>query len=89
MKAAHESPAALLLRNQFHQLHIVGTQINLDEERQRRLLLIPEADWRDWSKFLRNGPLPARPDVPVMLRRLGAATYRLATLADRQTTARP
>ncbi len=79
-----QTTAASLLRDQFRQLHIVGTQVNLDEERQRRLLLVSQQDWPDWSMFLRDGPLPARPEAPVMLRRLGATTYRLAALADRQ-----
>ena len=85
MEAPKQSSAASLVRNQFRQLHIVGTQVKLDEERQRRLLLVSQSDWRDWSVFLRDGPLPARPEVTVMLRRLGAATYRLAALAERQT----
>jgi hypothetical protein len=87
MVASRQRTAASLLRDQFRQLHIVGTQINLDEERQRRLLLVSKQDWRAWSIFLRDGPLPAQPEAPVMLRRLGAATYRLATLADRQASA--
>jgi hypothetical protein len=85
MEAPRQSPAELLVRNEFRQLHIVATQVNLDEDRQRRLLLVSKTDWPDWSVFLRNGPLPAQPEVPVMLRRLGAATYRLAALAERQT----
>lgn len=87
MVPARQSTAASLLRDQFRQLHIVGTQVNLDEERQRRLLLVSEQDWPQWSMFLRDGPLPTEPEVPVMLRRLGAATYRLATLADRHMSA--
>lgn len=88
METTTERTTASLLRKQFRQLHLVGTRINLDEERQRRLLLVSKKDWPDWSKFLRDGPLPAQPEVPVMLQRLGAATYRVATLADRQMTAR-
>ncbi len=88
MNTVNQGAPALLLRNQFRELHNVGAQVNLDEERQRRLLLVSPQDWPDWSVFLRDGPLPARPDVPVMLRRVGAATYRLASLAERQTAAR-
>jgi hypothetical protein len=88
MRATEQSTAASLLRDQFHHLRIVGNQVNLDEERQRRLLLISETDWPDWSGFLRDGPLPARPEAPLMLRRVGAATYRLAALADRRAMAR-
>jgi hypothetical protein len=87
MRTANRSSAALLLRDQFRALRSVGTQVNLDEDRQRRLLLISETDWPDWSVFLRDGPLPERPEAPLMLRRLGAATYRLAALADRQVMA--
>ena len=88
MDTVNQGTAVSLLRNQFRELHIVGAQVNLDEERQRRLLLVSAQDWPDWSVFLRDGPLPMRPDAPVMLRRVGAATYRLASLADRQTAAR-
>lgn len=75
---------AAVLRNQFRTLDMVGQQLSLNEERQRRVLLIDRQDWLKWSTFLRNGPLPARPEASVMLRRLGSATYRLATLADRR-----
>lgn len=87
MVPVRQSTAASLLRDQFRQLHLVGMQVKLDEERQRRLLLVSESDWPEWSRFLRDGPLPAQPEAPVMLRRLGAATYRVATLADRQASA--
>ena len=72
-----------VLRDQFRALDQVGRQLALDEERRRRVLLIGRRDWADWSVFLRDGPLPAQPPASVMLRRLGSATYRLATLADR------
>ena len=71
---------ALLLRNQFSTLRSVGVSLALDEDRQRRMLLVPEREWSAWSNFLRDGPLPAHPSAPTMLRRLGAATYRLAAL---------
>lgn len=75
---------ASLLRDQFSILRLVGGSLNLDEERQRRVLLVPEREWSDWAIFLRDGPLPSRPNAPTMLRRLGAATYRLAALAGRR-----
>ena len=73
-----------LVRNQFRELQYVGQIVRLDEERQRRLLLLSRDDWSQWGNFLRDGPLPARPEVPVMLRRLGSVTYRVAALAERQ-----
>ncbi len=73
-----------VLRDQFKTLDLVGRPLQLDEERQRRVLLIDRRDWPNWSTFLQDGPLPSHPEVSVMLRRLGAATYRLATLAERR-----
>jgi len=87
MHAADCSKAAALLRDQFRTLRTVTTRMNLDEQRQRRLLLISRQDWPHWSTFLQDGPLPPRPEAPVMLLRLGAATFRLAALADRQSRA--
>ena len=78
------SPAALVLRDQFQALDSLGAQLALGEERRRRILLIGQQEWPQWLRFMRNGPLPAQPAVPVMLRRLAAATFRLAALAERQ-----
>jgi hypothetical protein len=84
MNPFHQSPAAMLLRDQFQALDSVGAQLSLDEERRRRILLIDQHAWTQWLRFLRNGPLPAQPAVPVMLRRVAAATFRLAAVAERQ-----
>ena len=78
---------ASLLRTQFSALSQAGAPLNMDEDRQRRVLLVPERDWGDWSNFLRDGPLPPFPNAPTMLRRLGAATYRVASIVARQATA--
>lgn len=83
MNQFQQSPAAMLLRDQFQALDSVGAPLALDEERRRRILLIDRQSWAQWLRFLRNGPLPAQPAVPVMLRRLAAATFRLATVAER------
>lgn len=72
-----------VLRAQLNVLDTISRILNLDRERQRRVLLIDRRDWIPWSKFFLGGPLPANPEVSVMLRRLGIATYRLASLADR------
>ena len=83
MNPFQQSPAAMLLRDQFQALDSVSAELALDEERQRRILLIDQQAWPQWARFLRNGPLPAQPAVPVMLRRLAAATFRLASVAER------
>ena len=46
-------------------------------------LLLSEQEWSDWSDFCQDGPLPAQPQLPVMLRRLGSASHRLAVMAER------
>jgi hypothetical protein len=78
---------ASLLRQQFRVLESVGMDIRLDPDAQRRVLLIAEEDWSEWSDFKQGGPLPAHPVVPVMLQRVATAAYRLAALSDRQATA--
>jgi len=62
----------------------LGVQMRLSEDEQRRVLLLSAKEWSDWSDFVQDGPLPAQPQLPVMLRRLGSASHRLAVLADRR-----
>ena len=81
MNPFQPSLAATIVRDQFLALDSV---LSLDEERRRRILLLDRQQWPQWARFLRNGPLPAQPAVPVMLRRLAAATFRLAAVAERQ-----
>jgi hypothetical protein len=71
-----------LARSQFRLFGEIGEQIHLGEDDQRRVLLLSEQEWADWSDFRHDGPLPAKPELPVMLRRLGSATHRLAVIAE-------
>jgi hypothetical protein len=73
-----------LARDQFQVFSELGEQMQLSKDDQRRVLLLSEKEWSDWSDFLGDGPLPNQPKLPVMLRRLGSASYRLAVLADRR-----
>ena len=73
-----------LTRNQFQVFSELGEQMQLSKDDQRRVLLLSEKEWADWSDFLGEGPLPSQPKLPVMLRRLGSASHRLAVLADRR-----
>jgi hypothetical protein len=73
-----------LARGQFHMFSQLGVQMRLSEDEQRRVLLLSAKEWSDWSDFVQDGPLPAQPQLPVMLRRLGSASHRLAVLADRR-----
>jgi hypothetical protein len=73
-----------LARSQFQVFSQIGEQMQLSKDNQRRVLLLSEQEWSDWSDFRQDGPLPAQPQLPVMLRRLGNASYRLAVIAERQ-----
>jgi len=73
-----------LARSQFRMFSEIGEQIDLNEDAQRRVLLLSAQEWADWQEFRDAGPLPARPELPVMLRRLGSATHRLAMIAERR-----
>ena len=73
-----------IARDQFQVFSQIGDEMQLSHDDQRRVLLLSNQQWADWSDFLQDGPLPAEPQLPVMLRRLGSASHRLAVLADRR-----
>ena len=72
-----------LARSQFQMFSEIGDELQISEDDQRRVLLLSEQEWSDWSDFRHDGPLPAQPQLPVMLRRLGSASHRLAVMVDR------
>lgn len=76
--------ADALARNQLRVFSSLGEQLRLSEDARRRALRLSDQDWARWRDFLNDGPLPAQPQPPVMLRRLGSASYRLAVMAERQ-----
>jgi hypothetical protein len=73
-----------LARSQFQMFSQLGQEMRLSDDDRRRVLLLSPQEWSDWSDFVEDGPLPSQPQLPVMLRRLGNATHRLAVLADRR-----
>ena len=73
-----------LARSQFEVFSQIGEQMQLSDDEQRRMLLLSEQEWSDWSEFLQDGPLPVQPQLPVMLRRLGTASHRLVVMADQR-----
>lgn len=73
-----------LAKSQFQVFSEIGEQMQLSEDDRRRVLLLSEQEWSDWADFLQDGPLPAQPQLPVMLRRLGSASHRLAAMGERQ-----
>lgn len=72
-----------LARAQLAMFHGLGDQVRLTEDDRRRALDLDDRTWAAWADFLSDGPLPAEPKLPEMLRRLGETTYTLAMLAER------
>lgn len=89
MEISSSIDVASVLRDQFVAFDALGSAIRLNPDRQRRVLLLAQDDWPDWSLFKDGGPLPAQPMPPIMLQRLATATYRLACLVDRRASIRP
>jgi hypothetical protein len=73
-----------LARQQWQLYRAVGEAMHISDEGRRRVLLLSEREWSAWSDFAADGELPAEPPLPVMLRRLGSATWKLASLSERQ-----
>lgn len=73
-----------LARGQWQIYRELGDAMGLGEDDRRRVLLLDKQQWTDWAEFLNDGPLPAEPPLPVMLRRLGTASHRLAVLVERE-----
>ncbi|MEO9191837.1 MAG: hypothetical protein ABI224_17800 [Acetobacteraceae bacterium] len=73
-----------IAREQFRVFDGIGDRIELTEEERRRILLLLADEYSAWSRVPRGAPLPAQPDLPVMLLRLGTAAHRLAMMAERR-----
>jgi hypothetical protein len=71
-----------IARDQFQVFSQLGEQMQLSKDDQRRVLQLSDEQWLSWEDFRHDGPLPAEPQLPVMLRRLGSAAHRLAVMAD-------
>jgi hypothetical protein len=55
----------------------MADQTGMDEDWAHRSLLVSQDDWRQWLGILHDAPLPSRPKLPLLLRRLGYVTSRL------------
>jgi hypothetical protein len=60
-----------------------GNVITIGDDDRRRVLLLSEQQWSAWASLRDGGPVPPEPQLPVILRRLGAAAHRLARIAER------
>lgn len=73
-----------ITRSQFRVFDGIGDCMAMSAEDRRRVLLLSPEEWSAWSRVPQGGPLPACPGLPVMLRRLGAASHRLTVVAERR-----
>jgi hypothetical protein len=67
----------------------LADQVALSEEKRRRMLRLSTQEWSEWSRLKSDGPLPLRPGLSVMLRRLGAASHRLDKMVGNAPLSRP
>lgn len=73
--------------NQFRVFDRIANETALTDEDRRRMLLLSAPQWLAWSRLRNGGPVPREPSLPVMLRRLAAASYRLALAVERMDEA--
>ena len=71
-----------LTRAQLLMFHVLSDQINLTPDDRRRALDLDDRAWAAWAAFLRNGPRPAEPPLPVMLFRVGRTTFNLSVIVS-------
>ena len=76
-----------LTRAQLAMFHALGDEIRLTQDDRRRALDMPERAWLQWIDFMTDGPLPAAPALPEMLRLLADATFCLSVLAEERRVA--
>ena len=76
-----------LTRGQLVLFHVLGDELRLTEDDRRLALDLDERTWLAWTDFLSNGPLPAEPPLPELLRRVSETVFNLAVMADRRCSA--
>jgi hypothetical protein len=73
-----------VIRAQLSMFHDQSDRINLTDDDRRRALDLDDRTWVTWTDFMTDGPLPAEPPLPEMLRRLGETAYCLSMIAERE-----
>ena len=79
MPSAGHLEAADIARRELRLFLSMAAQSGMDTNRQHRSLLVSLDDWHRWLGILHDAPLPSRPGLPLLLRRLGYVTSRLET----------
>jgi hypothetical protein len=72
-----------LTRSQLTMVQALSDELGLKADDRRWALNLTEREWQAWTDFLVDGPLPAEPLLPEMLRRLGEVAFSLSLLAER------
>lgn len=70
-------------RAQLAMLHALGDAISLTQDDRRRALNLDERTWAAWTDFMMDGPLPAVPALPDMLRRVAQTAFCLSVMTKR------
>ena len=73
--------AAHVARQQIDALLGMAEQAGIENDRLQHLLRLSQADWQEWLKLQEDAPIPARPDLPLLLRHMGWLTSRLDRVA--------
>jgi len=81
--SAARAGADAVARNEFRVFDLIANEIALADEDRRRVLRLSTQQWLAWSRLRNAGTVPQEPVLPVMLRRLAAASYRLAVATER------
>ena len=74
--------AAEIARRELRLFLSMAEQNGMDADGQRRWLLVSQDDWQRWLGILDDEPLPPRPALPLLLRRLGSLTSRMDRLPN-------
>jgi hypothetical protein len=77
-------PTDDLTRAQLALFHALGDQISLSQDDRRRALDLDDGTWSAWTDFLADGPLPAEPPLPQMLRCLAETAFNLEMMTPRR-----
>jgi hypothetical protein len=73
---------AEIARRELRLFLSMAEENGMDVDGQRQWLLVSHGDWQSWLGILRGEPLPPRPALPLLLRRLGSLTSRMDRLPN-------
>jgi hypothetical protein len=71
-----------LTRAQLELFQALADQMSLSQDDRRRALGLDDRTWSAWMDSLADGPLPAEPPLPLMLRCLAEAAFSLSVMTQ-------